>query len=294
MIIVVYLTDLAFNQVKFILNFSFMDLQKRPIANVLVSSGHGTFIVNRHDYLTSGGGTIGVGYQILQNSFYDPEEVFHLNKIMILRRGMFGDGVIAIDGGANIGVHTIEWARTMHGWGSVLSFEAQERVFYSLAGNIAINNCFNATAYHAALGASVGNISIPILDYFKPSSFGSFELRKNEFNEYIGQKIDYTEEQCRKVSLVTIDSLNLTRVDFIKLDIEGMELEALEGAKKTIATTKPIMLIEHFKAGKESLDNYLANFDYYIFDVGISILAIHKDDPCNLQIEKMLIEEGYI
>ena len=271
-----------------------MDIQKRPIANVLVSSGHGTFIVNRHDYLTSSANeTIGVGYQILQNSYYDPEEVLHLKEVIMIRREMFGDGVVAIDGGANIGVHTIEWAKTMHGWGNVLAFEAQERIFYSLAGNIAINNCFNATAYHAALGASVGNINIPILDYFKPSSFGSFELRKNEFNEYIGQKINYTEEQCRKVSLVSIDSLNLTRVDFIKLDIEGMELEALDGAKKTIATAKPMMLIEHFKSGKENLDTYLANFGYYTFEVGGSILAIHKDDPCNLKIKQRLSEIGY-
>ncbi|MDP1880837.1 MAG: FkbM family methyltransferase [Parachlamydiaceae bacterium] len=270
-----------------------MNIQKRPIANILVSSGHGTFIVNRHDYRTSDNVSIGVGHQILQNSYYEPEEVLYLKEILMLRREMFGDGVLAIDGGANIGVHTIEWAKTMHGWGSVLAFEAQERIFYCLAGNIAINNCFNATAYHAALGTSFGTINIPILDYFKSSSFGSFELRKNEFNEYIGQKIDYTADQCQKISMVAIDSLNLARVDFIKLDIEGMELEALEGAKKTIAATKPIMLIEYIKAGKETLENYLANFFYNTFEVDGSILAIHKDDPCKLKIEQRLSEEGY-
>lgn len=270
-----------------------MDIQKRPVANVLVSSGHGTFIINRHDYLTSVDGTIGVGHQILNNSYFDPEEVLTLKEILTLRREIVGEGVIVIDGGANIGVHTIEWAKAMHGWGSVLAFEAQERVYYSLAGNIAINNCFNASAYNAALGAFVGTIDIPVLDYFKPSSFGSFELRKKENNEYIGQKIDYAEAKCRKVSLVTVDSLSLTRIDFMKLDIEGMELEALEGAKNTIVALKPIMLIEHFKVGKENLDSYLADFDYSTFLIGGNILAIHKDDPCNFKIKQRLKEEGY-
>ena len=64
-----------------------------------------------------------------------------------LRRRFHGDGVVAIDCGANIGVHTVEWAIAMTGWGSVVAIEAQERIYYALAGNIAINNCFNAIAH---------------------------------------------------------------------------------------------------------------------------------------------------
>ncbi len=271
-----------------------MDIHQRPIANILVSSGHGTFIINRHDYRTSEQGTIGVGHQILQNSYFDPEEVLSLKEILLLRREKYGEGVVVMDCGANIGVHTVEWAKTMHKWGNVIAFEAQERVFYLLAGNVAINNCFNATVYHAAIGDSIGQINIPMLDYFKPSSFGSFELKKNEFNEYIGQKIDYAEEKCQKVSLVTIDSLNLKRVDFIKLDIEGMELEALNGGLKTIKSAKPIMYIEHFKAGKENLEFLLNSLGYFSIVIGSNILAIHKDDQCKLIVEKRLHEKKFI
>ena len=49
---------------------------------------------------------------------------------------MHGDGVVAVDGGANIGVHTIEWATAMTGWGSVIAIEPQERIYYALAGTL--------------------------------------------------------------------------------------------------------------------------------------------------------------
>ena len=66
----------------------------------------------------------------------------------------------------------------MTGWGQVLAFEAQERIYYALAGNIAINNCFNARALHAAVTSEAGRMKIPAPDYLAPASFGSLELRK--------------------------------------------------------------------------------------------------------------------
>ena len=117
----------------------------RKLAFVLASSNHGTLIVNRFDYrMVDQNRGYGVGFQILETSSFDPGEVKLALDLLTLRRKHYGDGVIGIDCGANIGVHTIEWAKMMTGWGSVLSIEAQERIYYALAGNIAINNCFNA------------------------------------------------------------------------------------------------------------------------------------------------------
>ena len=50
--------------------------------------------------------------------------------------------------------------------------------FYALAGNIAINNCFNARAINAAVSSTCGTMRIPSLDYRKPASFGSLELKR--------------------------------------------------------------------------------------------------------------------
>jgi len=201
----------------------------RKLAFVLAASNHGTMILNRFDYRMTGADSgIGVGFQLLEAGAFDPLEVELALQLIEARRRFHGDGVVGIDCGANIGVHTIEWATAMTGWGSVVAIEAQERIYYALAGNIAINNCFNAIAMHAAVSSEPGIMSIPVPDYFTPSSFGSLELKPRADTEFIGQPIDYSNTVA--VQKISIDALSLPRVDFIKLDIEGMELEALTSA----------------------------------------------------------------
>jgi FkbM family methyltransferase len=249
----------------------------RKLAFVLASSNHGTMIVNRFDYrMVDSQRGYGVGYQILETASFDASEVKLVVDLLALRRNHHGDGVVAIDCGANIGVHTIEWAMSMTGWGSVLSIEAQERIYYALAGNIAINNCFNAIAVHGAVSSESGVLKIPSPNYFVPSSFGSLELRQRNGNEFIGQPIDY--ENTVNVRKLTLDEFNLPRVDLIKIDIEGMEMEALEGARGTINRCHPIMLIEKIKTDAGHLNQWLGAHGYEIIEAGINMLAVHKSD----------------
>jgi FkbM family methyltransferase len=253
----------------------------KPAPFVLLATGHGSMIVNRNDYYAppeAGGAGFGVGYQLFGFSTFDPEEVDMVLNLLNLRRTYYGDGVVALDCGANIGVHTIEWAQAMTSWGRVVAFEAQERIFYALAGNIALNNVFNASALHAAIGGEVGSMDIPVLDYNAPASYGSFELKRTS-GEMIGQVIDYENGPKATINLVTIDHLECERVDLIKIDIEGMEMEALAGAKDTLARSKPVLLIEHVKLPPGTLEPVLEAMGYRCFMTQMNILAVHKDDP---------------
>lgn len=259
---------------------------RRPSPFVLVSSGHGTLIVNRNDYqMVDAENGYGMGYQLFKNSYFDPEEVDTVLTLLNLRKHFFGEGVFGIDCGANIGVHTIEWAKHMYNWGNVIAFEAQERLFYALAGNVAINNCFNAQVIHAAVGASAGSLAIPSLNYNQPSSFGSFELRQNENSEFIGQSVDASPKAMKTINMISIDSLKSPRVDFIKIDVEGMELEVLEGAKETIEKFRPQMLIETIKVDKQKLVQRIEEWGYQHHQMGINTLAIHHSDPSNQAIQ---------
>ena len=68
---------------------------------------------------------------MLNSSSFDHREIDLALALLERRRQSFGSGMVAIDCGANIGVHTIEWARLMYGWGEVISFEAQEKIYYA-------------------------------------------------------------------------------------------------------------------------------------------------------------------
>jgi FkbM family methyltransferase len=258
-----------------------MTLPKRPIAYVLAATNHGNMIVNWLDrYEYQPGLAIGVGAQLLGQGAFDPEEVAMALRFLDLRRTHFGDGVIAIDGGANIGVHTIEWARHMAGWGRLMAFEAQEHVFYALAGNVAINNCFNATARWSALGEKEGHIDVPKPDYLSPGSFGSLELRKQPKTEFIGQAVSYDTEDCIRTPMTTIDSLGLGRLDFLKIDVEGMEIDVLMGARTTLGRCRPIIMAEAIKSGTEPLVDILRPMGYgNIARVGLNLVAFHDSDP---------------
>jgi FkbM family methyltransferase len=257
----------------------------RPVAFVVAATNHGSLLVNRHDYRLSQTGGIGVGYQLLSNSAFDQEEVGTVMQLLEARRRDFGDGVVALDCGANIGVHTIEWARLMYGWGEVLAFEAQERIFYALAGNLAMNNCFNARAIWAAVGEKVGVIRVPVPNYLVPSSFGSLEIRPAERNEFIGQPLDYSDAKTMQTQMLSIDALNLPRLDFIKIDIEGMEMEALRGAEQSIRKLKPQLLIEKIKSNESEISEFLRSMAYRIFPLGINLLAVHEGDPVAGQVQ---------
>ena len=260
----------------------------RKLAFVLASSNHGTMIVNRLDYrMVDGERGYGVGFQLLETANFDPEEVTLAVNLLTTRRRLYGDGVVAIDCGANIGVHTIEWGTHMTGWGSVLAIEAQERIYYALAGNIAINNCFNAIAVHAAVSSESGLLSIPTPNYLVPSSFGSLELRQRNGNEFIGQPIDYA-QNTSTVRKVALDDFKLPRLDLIKLDVEGMELEALEGARETIKRTRPIMLVEKIKADATELRQWLTAHGYEMMDTGINMLVIHTSDKTLAELKPRL------
>jgi FkbM family methyltransferase len=253
------------------------------VAFVLAATENGPMILNRLDYCrVAGGGYAGVGASLLGTGSHEQGDIEELFGLLVAHREAYGDGVVVIDGGANIGTHTLAWAKAMAGWGSVLAFEPQERVFYALAGNIALNNCFNAKATMAALADVLGTTPIVKLDHEKPANFGGLSLRF-DLNGAIGQPLGVN-EACR---LVTIDSLNLTRLDLLKLDIEGTEPAALDGAYATIVRCRPIIFAEIALCGAEEVKKRLSG--YRFIPAGMSILAIHESDKV---LEKIRIVGG--
>jgi len=256
-------------------------MTSRKTAFILANTDHGTMIVNRLDFNRNESASLsyGVGYSLLEEGCYDPNDVRCLKSILSVLRQLRGDGIMALDVGANIGVHTLEWARHMTGWGSVLAVEAQERIFYALAGNIALNNCFNATALNIAMADTVTRMKIPQPDYTLPGSFGSLELQPRAESEFIGQEIRYDDAAMVEIETRTIDSLALGRLDLLKIDVEGMEMAVLHGARTMIARHRPVLFIEHIKLDFGALEAFIDLEQYQMINVGMNMIAYHRDDP---------------
>ena len=216
-----------------------------PSPFVLANTKHGTLIMSYLDHSPAPGGAImmGVGLRLLLTGSLPSSEIATGKELLNWRRQAHGEGCFAVDCGANIGVMTVEWAAHMLGWGNVLAFEMQRRIFYACAGNIAIHNCFNADVRWAAVGKFDGEVDAPVLDYTKPASIGSLGLNPSAD---VGQAIKRTE----RVQALRLDSLGLPRLDLLKIDVEGAEHDVLSGAAETISRCRPYIIVEHLKSSE--------------------------------------------
>ena len=201
------------------------------------------------------------------------------NQINFMLRFIGSDDVV-IDGGANMGSMTIPFARKAS---RVLAFEPQEFIYYILCGNIAINNLYNVTAYMKPLDATTGR-----LVYFPPVC--EFYDQNHHFAA-AGALCSPLTEADRELSTLALDSLDLDRVDFIKLDLEGNELLTIQGAQKTIAHFKPIMFVETMPDEVEVVSEcllgvgyigYVVQTDYFNPDnyaaLPVNVLKNHSQD----------------
>jgi FkbM family methyltransferase len=260
----------------------------KRIGFVVVSSDQGTFILNRFDYVSwgqNGQNVAGIGAYLLEGSSYDDDEAQAGCRILDLRRKHHGDGVIAVDCGANIGVFSVVWARHMAGWGQLVAIEPQERIYYALCGNIALNNCWNAQAVRAAVSDERGSIQFPEPDYMQFGSFGSLNLRDSS-------RVLQTLHAPKVISaqLMTIDSLQLPRLDFLKIDLEGMECEALRGAAETIRRFKPVISIEVMLDNDNLIEPLLQEFGYMPGPPEQNkrqLIVWHPDDPIRSDIASL-------
>lgn len=66
----------------------------------------------------------------------------------------------------------------------------------------------------------------------------------------------------RHVNLIALDSLNITRVDFIKIDVEGHEVELLAGAVNTIGQFRPIVLVEIKEVNLVKVTDFFTSLNY--------------------------------
>lgn len=160
-------------------------------------------------------------------------------------------GWTVVEAGASVGAHTLTFARKVGPRGTVIAFEPQRMLFQSLCANMALNGIANARCRNEALGEVVGTIRVPPVDYNQENNISGLALGG---------------ENGEVVNVATIDDLNLPKCGLIKVDVEGMELEVLKGAAKTIEKLRPVLYVDNHRMEKSpALIKYLQSLDYVLY-----------------------------
>ncbi len=139
-------------------------------------------------------------------------------------------GGTALDIGANIGIFSYRLSGIAQ---RVVSFEINDDLLTELQawnpGNIEV------VAKGLSSEAHEATLYIPVLNGKKLVGWASLAP---------GNCPDTSEHVTKRVETVTLDSLALRNVTFIKIDVEGHELEVLRGATETLRANRPVMMIE--------------------------------------------------
>jgi len=167
---------------------------------------------------------------------------------------------IIVDGGTNAGFFTIPVAyMTRHFNTRIIAFEPQRQLFQAVGGSLALNGYRNVFLHNVGLGAEPGIAELPAIDYSVTQDFGTVSLSNETTVDEDGWMND------RVVDITSIDAMDLPRLDFFKLDVEGYEVPALTGALKTIKKHRPWIWVEYFITGVEPIKQALADLDDYTF-----------------------------
>ncbi len=134
------------------------------------------------------------------------------------------NGDYVVDGGAFIGDHTKAYLEAVGPTGKVFAFEPNPEAFKCLK-----HNCPEALLFNCGL--------------FVVSHNSILELNRSGANEG-ATRLVVPSDKLGNVQALRLDSVAWPRLDFIKLDIEGMEMAALMGGENIIKQFKPIILLE--------------------------------------------------
>lgn len=200
--------------------------------------------------------------------FYGGYEVF----ISKLFKRFVQPGAVVTDIGANIGIHTLRLGDLVGPGGMVYAFEPHPDVCKRLRENINLNQLSSVRVMQVGLSERSGEFILQGFDKNSSNQGTSFLVMDDEIEKNITAN-RYAVKVLRFDDWVKSEKLE--RLDFIKIDVEGFDLEVLSGAIETISKFKPVIIFEYcqkndavknqvnvFKNVKTCLD--LLGYKFYI------------------------------
>ncbi|MDR2463013.1 MAG: FkbM family methyltransferase [Verrucomicrobiales bacterium] len=172
---------------------------------------------------------------------------FYERALLDRLRPLIVSGAVILDIGANIGNHTVYFAKVC-GAKKIHAFEPVRATFEILRRNIELNNLsVTVSAHNWALGDRNGGGRVAALD---AHNIGA-------------QRVAYADSEDA-VTMRRLDDADLgePRVDFVKIDVEGFELEVLAGGRNFFARHRPLVFVESFGNKALAVRNFFTLLGY--------------------------------
>lgn len=200
--------------------------------------------------------------------------VYDFRTVYLMRRILARiDAPVYMDVGANIGNHLLPVARLVK---KVIAFEPNPLMIRKLEDNLKRNNIDNVLLSN--FGLSNANEELPFYSNPVNPGTGSFVAEGNSLNRATAANI-----LSVKIGDEVVNKTELSKLDFVKIDVEGYEYEVITGLRKTLEFFKPIVMFEFMgKASHrkfQSLKSLYGLFPkgYHVCALGSSIRARYFD-----------------
>lgn len=241
--------------------------------------------------------------QRLKAGPYQKQNLIHLRELCPNPRKI-------LDIGMNIGMNTWEYAtfaQEVHG------FEPVPGTYQVALDNIALNKnhqdpnlgwwknpdkswasiavAGTINTYNVALGPTAGSVEMHI-----KKNDGHNRVANDNYTKLNGKPVKVnTGYQRVQVPQLTLDSYNFTDVDIIKIDVEGYELQVLEGAVNTVAQNRPIVQIECVEIQPRAFGKTINDLmDYFTSKNYVITLADGTIMPKKFQYAKKMMDRFMI
>jgi FkbM family methyltransferase len=191
-------------------------------------------------------------------------------------RGLDLEGEAIYDVGAFEGVVTIFFAQQAGPEGRVVAFEPHPASYQRILEHVELNRFENVTVRNVGVGSKRGELTLASAAHGLGRATADEKIKDSLASgdaeiEFLAVPVVSLDEEIRDASLPA--------PDLVKIDVEGLELEVLQGMRETVEHHKPKLFVEIHGADLEAKRDNARRVVQLLSDYGYSMLHVESDQP---------------